>query len=65
MIDRQHVLIDGKIFCPITKKYVDSSFTDHDIEGSFNSCKYCNPDKFKPLKQRLRELNTERKKVSE
>ena len=48
-----------KTECPNCGKMVWLVFTSHKRKGSFNSCKFCNPEEYKHLKS-LQELNKER-----
>lgn len=59
---RKHEWTGNGYLCPITDKIAESTFTDHELEGNFNSCIYCNPDNYKPIGQRLREIADRRKK---
>ena len=47
--------------CPVTGRTFKQSWTAHDRWGSLNSCKNCNPHNFKPIGQRLHELNESRR----
>ena len=64
-INRRHEFVDGKMICPITGKEVASSFTDHSIEGMFNSCRHCNPENYEPLAISLRRIANARKQAEE
>ena len=57
----EHYWENGFLICVFTGKKSKEGFTDHSREGFFNSCEHCNPDKYKPLSQRLSELNEQRK----
>jgi hypothetical protein len=46
--------------CPITKKVFHSAWSDKE-EGFFTKCDQCCPEGYKPLGQRLHELNERRK----
>ncbi len=51
----------GDWICPIKGKKYKETWMDHDRPGGNNSCIHCNPKNYKPIGQKLRELNEARK----
>ncbi len=52
---------DGEWVCPVTGTAYHQTWTDHALPDMFNKCDQCFPDEFKPVGQRLQELNDSRR----
>ena len=50
---------DTEFICPVTGKETDYVFHDSNRWGEFNSCRHCNPEKFKEIKAKAKRVNIE------